>query len=159
MKPFLSLLLAVSGLLLAACNAGETEIALIPTPEVVESVPAAAEEWDGQVMLLDEQGAVTVEVIPLNLTNPGETLDFQVSMNTHSVDLSMNLAEVSALTTNTNLGVIGVSWDGPLGGHHVAGVLKFPATVDGKSLLDGATRLTLTIGNVDSVERTFTWKR
>jgi hypothetical protein len=41
---------------------------------------------------LDEQGMVTVEVTPLNLGMPGETLVFEVSMNTHSVDLSMDLA-------------------------------------------------------------------
>jgi hypothetical protein len=36
----------------------------------------------------DEQGAVIVVVEPVNLDSPGETLDFEVSLDTHSVDLS-----------------------------------------------------------------------
>lgn len=162
MKPISGFLLLIPVFTLAACSSAEAAGNVVVTTIPVEAAApdaAVVEEWDGQVMLVDEQGAVTVEVTPLNLANPGETLDFQVSMNTHSVDLSMDLAALSALTTNTNLGVIGLSWDGPQGGHHVSGTLKFPVVVDGQPLLDGADRVTLTIGGVDGVERTFTWSR
>jgi len=47
---------------------------------------------------LDEQGAVVFEVTPLNLGTPAETLEFDVAMNTHSVDLSMDLAGLSTLS-------------------------------------------------------------
>jgi hypothetical protein len=48
-------------------------------------------------------------------------------------------------------------WDAPRGGHHVEGKLIFPATKDGKPILEGATKLTLTIINVDAPTRIFEW--
>lgn len=49
-------------------------------------------------------------------------------------------------------------WDAPRGGHHVEGKLIFPALQKGKSILDGATKLTLTIVNVDAPSRVFEWQ-
>ena len=106
----------------------------------------------------DGQGAVAFEVTPLNLDDPGGTLQFDVSMNTHSVDLSMDLATLATLTTDAGITVQASLWDGPQGGHHVEGKLTFPASQNGKSILDGAKQLTLTIKNVDVPERVFTWK-
>ena len=106
----------------------------------------------------DAQGAVEFVVTPLNLTAPGETLDFDVSMNTHSVDMSWNLAAQSVLKTDTGLEMNGSSW--PVGGgHHYDGTLTFPAkTADGKALLEGAKTLTLIIRNTDVAERLFVWE-
>ena len=106
---------------------------------------------------MDEQGAVTVEVKPVNLTKPGETIEFEVGLNTHSVDLSMDLASLATLTTDTGKMVQASQWDAPPGGHHVSGKLIFPATVDGQPLLDGARTLTLTLQNLDVPERLFSW--
>lgn len=105
----------------------------------------------------DQQGAVTFAVSPLNLSAPGKTLDFNVSMNTHSVNLGWNLAAQSTLATDTGRQVQGQSW--PIGnGHHYQGTLSFPAeTADGARLLDGAKRLTLTIRGTDVAERVFIW--
>jgi hypothetical protein len=105
----------------------------------------------------DSQGAVTVEVTPDDLSKPGDTFKFDVSMSTHSVDLSMDLAADATLSTDNGTSVQATQWDAPRGGHHVSGTLSFPANTNGKSLLDGATVLTLTIQNVDAAERTFTW--
>lgn len=104
--------------------------------------------------LVDEQGAVAVAVTPLNVGQAGTTLDFGVAMNTHSVELSMDLASLATLTTDTGVEVAASSWDAPLGGHHATGVLSFPA---GDSLLEGAATLTLTLVDVDAPARTFTW--
>lgn len=106
----------------------------------------------------DSQSGVEFVVTPLNLAAPGGALDFDVSMNTHSVDLSWDLAAQSTLTTDTGLEVRGLSW--PVGGgHHYEGVLSFPATTaDGKSLLDGAKTLTLTIRDAGAPERIFQWE-
>lgn len=79
-------------------------------------------------------------------------------LTTHSIDLSMDLATQSTLTTDTGVTVQATLWDAPLGGHHVEGKLIFPATKDGKSILEGATRLTLTILNVDAPTRIFEWE-
>jgi hypothetical protein len=105
----------------------------------------------------DKQGAVTFEVTPSNLAASSATLDFNVSMNTHSVNLGWNLAAQSTLATDTGRQVQGQSW--PVGsGHHYAGTLSFPAqTADGASLLEGAKRLTLTISGTDVAQRAFVW--
>jgi len=108
---------------------------------------------------VDEQGAVVVEATPLNLNDPGETIDFEVALNTHSVDLSMDLAALAILDTDTGISIAASSWDGPAGGHHVDGILSFPATWDGSPVLEDASRLTLTLFNVNAAQRVFEWNR
>ena len=155
---FLFLAAIVTGLLLAACG----EAAAIDADSLP---PAEASQPSGGSLLptfqsddrLDEQGAVTVAIAPLNLSSPGETLDFQVTLDTHSVDLSMDLVGLSTLTTDTGLAVEALEWDAPRGGHHVGGVLSFPAEVGGQPLLEGAATLTLTIREVGTPERIFAW--
>jgi hypothetical protein len=153
MKPSIFILFSV--LFLSACSptAKLQPVAAVPTA----SAPTQTQATSDGAMRSDQQGAVVVEVTPLNLGTPGQTLDFQVSMNTHSVDLSMNLATLATLATDTGLQVAAISWDGPSSGHHVSGTLSFPATVDGKALLAGASKLTLTIKSVDADARIFTW--
>ncbi len=124
-----------------------------PTDSATAGNPPAGQD----LARTDGQGAVEVEVTPNNLTNPGETLDFAVGLNTHSVNLNMDLATLATLKTDTELSVNASSWNGESGGHHVSGSLTFPAKVDGKSLLEGAKVLTLVIKNVDAPERTFSW--
>jgi hypothetical protein len=127
---------------------------------VLNSMPESGSPlWVEQVPRVDEQGAVTVEIVPLNLNNYGHTLDFLVSLNTHSVDLSMDLSELAILTTDTGHKVPALSWDAPSGGHHVRGTLSFPATVDATPVLDGVAQFSLTLVDVDAPERTFTWSR
>jgi hypothetical protein len=134
-------------------TATPAQIARVPATPIVgstsPSVPYAAQT--------DTQGAVTFEVTPLNLAAPGATLDFSVSMNTHSVNLGWNLAAQSTLTTDTGRQVLGQTW--PVGnGHHYAGTLRFPAqTADGASLVAGAKRLTLAIRDTDVAQRVFVW--
>jgi hypothetical protein len=112
------------------------------------SVPHAAQT--------DTHGAVTFEVAPLNLAAAG-ALEFNVSMNTHSVNLGWNLAAQSTLATDTDGQVQGQSW--PVGnGHQYFGTLSFPAqTADEASLLAGAKRLTLTIRGTNVARRVFAW--
>ena len=102
-------------------------------------------------------GEVTIKITPLNLDNPGDTLKFEVVLDTHSVELDMDLATLTTLTTDTGLSLQPTLWDAPKGGHHAEGTLTFPATLDGKSILDGAKQLTLTISDVDNATGIFTW--
>jgi hypothetical protein len=115
--------------------------------------------WVEEVPRSDEQGAVSVVIMPLNLNNAWETIDFQVNMNTHSVDLSMDLTVLTTLTTDTGYSVQATLWDAPAGGHHVSGRLSFPATVEDNPILDGVERITLTVEDVDAPERVFVWER
>ena len=128
---------------------GSIDLTAVPT-QTVEKQPYLAES--------DAQGSVTVAVKPLNLEDPGDTLDFDVTMNTHMVDLSMDLAQLATLATDAGKTAQAVRWDAPRGGHHIDGILSFPATLDGMNLLDGARSITITIKNVDAPARTFTWQ-
>lgn len=127
------------------------------TEEILESTEAAPSFMEDLVRN-DEQGQITVAVTPLNLTNPGETLEFEVGLNTHSVDLSMDLAPMATLTTDTGASVQASQWDAPSGGHHASGKLVFPSVVNGKPFLEGAKELTLTIVGLDVPERVFWWE-
>jgi hypothetical protein len=156
MKPIFLFALVTLALILTACSSTASAQTNPATPEAT-TVFAPTSSPSVDLTRTDQQGAVVVEITPLNLDNPGQTLDFQVSMNTHSVDLSMDLATLAMLTTDSGNSVQALSWGGPKGGHHVNGKLTFPATANGKLLLEGASQLTLTIKNVDAAARLFTW--
>lgn len=152
----LSLFLILT-LLLAACAPAQTGTDQTnPEPVPVSTEISQADTAD--LTRVDQQGAVVVEVTPLNLENPTDQLEFDVVMNTHSIDLSMDLAALATLTTDTGVTVQATLWDAPRGGHHLTGKLIFPAAKDGKPILEGATKLTLTIVGVDAPSRVFEWQ-
>lgn len=107
-----------------------------------------------------EAGAVTVQVTPLTLQEPQATaLDFQIVMDTHSVDLGMDLAQTAVLRIGDQE-IAANAWQAPAGGgHHVEGTLSFPAIDDsGRRWLEGATAVTLIIRDLAGIaERSFTW--
>ncbi len=148
MKRILLPALLILSLVLAACSAASTP------PPSTESASLS----NDSAMRTDQQGAIIFEITPLNLDAPTDALEFDVVMDTHSIDLSMDLATLSTLTTDTGVSVAAILWDAPLGGHHVEGKLIFPATKDSKSILEGATKLTLTIVNLDAPTRIFEWE-
>lgn len=136
-----------------AIRPGEMSVGELDASNVV---PARALWPDGEVRL-DNQGFVEVAVTPLNLNFADGTLNFNVGLNTHSVDLSMDLASLARLEADNGLRVQAILWDAPRGGHHVSGVLSFPSATDGSALLKGTSHLILTIQNVDVPERSFSW--
>lgn len=127
-------------------------------PLVLEANQPPA-DWPDGFPIIDEQGAVSVEIRPLNLNQPGAAIRFEIALNTHSVDLSMDLAALSSLTTPNGLNLVGASWDAPLGGHHVSGALSFELNEVDLDLLTEANQLTLVILDLDAPERLFTWER
>ncbi|MEW5985260.1 MAG: hypothetical protein AB1791_01345 [Chloroflexota bacterium] len=155
----LAALLALVVLTACGANPGSTagQPAASPTePAAGVSEPAA--NTPAALTREDSQGAVTVQVTPLNLEQPAATLDFDVVMDTHSVDLSMDLTQLATLQSDTGIEVQANAW--PVGsGHHYEGTLSFPTlTAAGQNLLEGATRLTLVIKNLDAPERVFEWE-
>ncbi|HEY5574803.1 MAG TPA: hypothetical protein VIK64_17400 [Anaerolineales bacterium] len=158
-------------LTLAACSGKPAQLAAASEPQTGAPVVVSSGDdlekqgdaeqayWTEGQPRVDEQGAVTVEITPLNLNDAWETIDFQVVMNTHSVDLSMDLAALATLTTDTGHSIQATSWDAPLGGHHVSGKLSFPSSIEAGSVLEGAKKITLTLANVDAAERIFIWER
>lgn len=155
---FFGLLMVV--LFLAGCKA-EKQVQARELPAApAESEPNGAEVLSETAQLdtiADEQGAVSVAVTPVNLSEDGPNLDFEVSINTHSVELDMDLAALATLTTDKGRTVTATLWDAMPGGHHVSGVLSFPAVAGETAVLEGATQITLTIREVDAAERIFVW--
>jgi len=71
--------------------------------------------------------------------------------------ISMDLAAFSTLQTDTGVTLAALDWSGG-SGHHVSGTLRFPAIApDARPALEGASRLTLTIRDLDASERVFEW--
>lgn len=159
MKRLLFLLLPFA-LALAACSpSASSNQAPTPTddPDLIPTLfPNSSANRD--LTRVDEQGMVVMEVTPLNLGTPADTLEFNIAMNTHSVDLSMDLAALSTVTTDTGLTIPATLWDANPGGHHVSGKLVFSSIKDGQPILEGAGKLTLTILNVDAPSRVFEWQ-
>lgn len=160
-----TLLVVLTGilLLLSACTA-EPAPASTPTTVIqtgADTIPAGTDPFAGASSTLarvDEQGAIVVEVTPMNLDGAADRIEFEVALNTHSVDLSMDLALLSTLTTDTGLRIAAEAWEAPRGGHHVSGTLAFPLAQGSWSLLDSASRLTLTVVDLDAPARVFEWE-
>ena len=83
-------------------------------------------------------GEIEVKVTPPDLTNiQGETIDFTVDLNATGTDLSFDLAPLATLIIGDHT-MPAQAWEVTLDhGHHVAGVLKFPAHMQGA--VEGAT--------------------
>jgi len=171
MKRYYLLVLLILIPIINACSTSATPLPTDPHPAPVSNVISTPTDdpailptlfpnmtSNSEMSRTDGQGAVVMEVTPLNLGTPAAELEFEVSMNTHSVDLSMDLATLAILTTDAGARVPASLWDAPRGGHHVEGKLVFPATNDGKSILEGASKLTLTILDVDASSRVFEWE-
>jgi hypothetical protein len=156
MKRLIIPALMILTFVITACSAISSPLPTQPQPDSVSTEPDSPEVDSATRM--DDQGAIIFEVTPLDLNQTAESLEFSIVLTTHSIDLSMDLAATATLSTDTGVNVNSTLWDAPRGGHHVEGKLIFPATQNGNSILDGATKLTLTITNVDAPNRIFEWE-
>lgn len=148
-------------LILVSCRSAQSSEASAgsnPEDVVSSSSSAATLVWSREAKL-DQQGAVSVEVIPITFDESQELLTFKVALNTHSVNLDMDLARLAVLETDSGHVVEAIGWDAPRGGHHVQGTLIFPGVHEGQHVLHGAMVATLRLKDVDAPERVFTWRR
>lgn len=133
---------------------------LTATAPSSSAAPAGAATTTELAAVTAEAGGVTVAVTPLTLGDPqAASLDFQVALDTHSVELGGDLAPLAALKVGGR-DVPAASWQAPgSGGHHVSGMLSFPVVdAAGNPTLQGAGTVTLVIRNLAGVPlRTFTW--
>jgi hypothetical protein len=148
-------------LLVTACSALSAQpSATTPAATPGPTIPAGIDPFAppaGDLARVDQQGAVTVEVTPPDWAAASDKLEFEIVLNTHSVDLSMDLGAISTLSTDTGLTTTAAKWDAPRGGHHVSGILSFPADEGGKSILAAAHKITLRIPDLGGFNRTFEW--
>ncbi len=103
---------------------------------------------------LDEQGPVSVEVAPEDLSPDAAVWKFKVTLNTHSVELDEDMSASAILIDDAGRRLGALAWEGdPPGGHHREGRLVF------KSLTPFPSRLEVRIQNVGSIPlRIFEWK-
>lgn len=94
--------------------------------------------------LTSDENDVEFQITPLAAN------EFQISIDTHSVDLDFDLAQISTLHDNFGKDYYPLEWKGSEpGGHHRNGILRFPA------VNSNAKSIKLIIK--DSTRREFEW--
>lgn len=93
---------------------------------------------------ISSQNDIEFKVTPLSAS------EFQIEVNTHSVNLDFDLAEISELRDSLGNSYKPLKWEGsPPGGHHRSGILKFPQASANAEFI----RLIIN----DGAEREFYW--
>ncbi len=119
----LALLIIIVAVIAAGCSSG-----FVPQREEGAYLPSSSSSFNGPTNGLVQSntgGSVTLDV---EWIKEGDgLLIFDVSMNTHSVDLDQyDLGELAVLSDDMGNEYHPVSWDSAPGGHHRQGTLTFP---------------------------------
>ncbi|HDY73125.1 MAG TPA: hypothetical protein ENH86_00955 [Candidatus Jorgensenbacteria bacterium] len=97
----------------------------------------------------NSEGNVSVMATPIDQSD----WSFEITLNTHSVDINEDLAQVSTLTDENGNEYKPIEWRGdPPGGHHRKGVLSFGEITPRPQSI---TLFISQIGGID--ERKFEW--
>jgi hypothetical protein len=98
-------------------------------------------------------GAVNIGAVPLAGEEPLD-IDFAITLDTHSVELNYDLAELATLTIG-EASFSAISWtpNAP-DGHHVAGVLRFTIDPPARAELAEANEVTLELRDIDGEQVT-----
>ena len=144
-------LLAATIVLLAACSSSTPPAAGSTTAASTESGSSAPAAGTTQT---SDGGQVTVVV---DWAGPAAGAVFDVTLDTHSVDLdALDLAD-SVLRNDRGETLSAQPWAAPKGGHHREGALSFAG--DTSSFFSGAKWVELVLSGVgDLPERTLRWE-
>ena len=101
----------------------------------------------------NSEGAVEVEVTPIEISDTSDLRQFKIVLNTHSVELDQDLTKSTLLFDNKRNQYEPLSWDGaPPGGHHREGVLTFRPVSPQPAFIE------LIVKGIDEVpERKLSW--
>jgi hypothetical protein len=151
----------MQGMMGSGMMGGVAVTATVPvTTPVTESEPSASAPAAASLLSQTVQaGMVGVTVQPLNLGTQGtDTLDFEVKLETHSGSLDDDLSKLAVLRVG-DVEVAASAWAAPSGGHHIDGILSFPAVdTSGKPILEGATEISLILRDLAGAgEQVLTW--
>lgn len=109
----------------------------------------AAAEYAPQTS--DEHG-IKITVAPRDIPNEARTWDLEVTVESHTRDLSDDLTRSSVLIAD-GMQYFPTGWEGaPPGGHHRKGLLRFKAVVPKPRSIELQVRLT-----GDALPRSFKW--
>jgi hypothetical protein len=143
----LTLALAFLGGFLFFYRGGPTK-ELIPIVNQANQQATTKQTWETKT---EEQANVTVTVAPIDILSESKEWKFDIVMDTHSVELDQDMAKIAVLVDGQGKEYKPISWEGPVGGHHREGVLKFnqinpiPKSVE------------LKISEIGGVSRSFNW--
>ena len=101
--------------------------------------------------LTKQAGAVEIKVKPSQL-EVGKNILFTVTLDTHSVELSYDLAELAYVEDNLGNKYEPESWSGGKGGHHLSGELSFA------KLKSKANGIKLNFEEIENEEVIFEWE-
>ena len=123
-------------------------LAITPPAVMAQASPAATAE-----QVSTERG-VTVKVTPKSIDLPDRLWEFSISLKTHSGELSDDLVQSAALTTDDGRTLKPARWAGTApGGHQREGVLSFEVLAPRPSAVE------LRIARPgESAPRTFRWQ-
>lgn len=114
-------------------------------------IPAQISADAGGEQISDE-AEVSVGVKSRQLGVNEEKNIFEVSFNTHSVDLNYDFAKISTLKDDLGNVYEAETWSGQSSGHHLSGELIFP------KINVAAKSVQLVIDNINGVKRVFNWQ-
>ncbi len=144
-------------LLLACAGTNSTPSAIPAQGTSATNAEQPAKTNSDASLALDSQmvegGNVAVKVTPLKW-QPNAPLEFDIAMDTHSVELDDDMLKAVVLRDNSGMEFTPSAWEGPgAGGHHREGKIIFaPLTTNTKAL-------TLVVKNVAGVpERLYKWE-
>lgn len=153
---FIPILLLFALVLLAACSGTNAPPASnsnsSPNESAVASTTAGSANSSGMEAQTVDGGSVSIKVTPAALKR-GQPLEFDIAMDTHSVDLANDMLKAVVLRDDSGMEFTPTAWNGPGGGgHHREGKIEFaPLTMSTKSL-------TLVVKNIAGVpERIYQW--
>jgi len=146
-KIFFVILLVLAGVVIFGMTAkSKQEISATASPQTELNTQTSSLTPQTKTM-----GAVEVEVKPVS-TQPGKDIVFELSMNTHSVELNYDYTKITTLTDDLGNSYKPTKWTGGSSGHHLSGQLIFAP-------FPGNTKeLTLTLDGVDNKIESFSWQ-
>jgi len=98
-----------------------------------------------------QMGEVEVEVTPIKL-GPGQDMVFNLTLNTHSVELSYDYKNIAWVEDNLGNEYKPQEWSGGEGGHHLEGELLFD------ELTSDSKNAKLIIDGIDGEITEFEWE-
>lgn len=122
--------------------------------KVVQGVQSQVSTSEGNTFLstqLKSMGEVEVEVTPA-IMEPGSNMVFDVTLNTHSVDLSYDYTTIIRVEDDKGNVYKTIGWSGGEGGHHLRGQIELePVSIEAKKIM-------LIVDGIDSQKEIFEWR-